>query len=165
MAGSQGTNNNFTFGDAKHQYYETLCGGAGASALGGGASAVHSHMTNSRLTDPEVLEQRFPVVLDHFHIRRGSGGTGVFAGGDGVERHIRFLQLMRANIISGHRHVPTFGLSGGGTGATGQNFVLRQPKSSAPTIEWLDSCADVEMNPGDVFCIHTPGGGGFGEKA
>ncbi|CUS40586.1 5-oxoprolinase [hydrothermal vent metagenome] len=165
MAGSQGTNNNFTFGDATHQYYETLCGGAGASAQGVGASAVHSHMTNSRLTDPEVLEQRFPVVLDHFHIRRGSGGTGVFAGGDGVERHIRFLQPMRANIISGHRHVPTFGLSGGGTGATGQNFVLRQPKSSAPTIEWLDSCADVEMNPGDVFCIHTPGGGGFGEKA
>ena len=159
MANCQGTNNNFTFGDATHQYYETLCGGIGASAQGPGASGVHAHMTNSRLTDPEILEQRFPVVLDHFHLRPQSGGNGLHAGGDGVERHIRFLQPMRANIISGHRQQPTQGLHGGGEGRCGVNFVKRHQGR----IDWLSGCADVEMDAGDVFCIHTPGGGGYGE--
>ncbi|MCY0964472.1 hydantoinase B/oxoprolinase family protein [Parathalassolituus penaei] len=164
MAGCQGTNNNFTFGNQRHQYYETLCGGAGACALGVGASAVHTHMTNSRLTDPEVLEQRFPVVLERFHIRHGSGGEGVFAGGNGVERHIRFREDMTANIISGHRQVATFGLAGGGEGRPGHNFVMRQQPGQAPRIEWLGGCARVEMKAGDVFAIHTPGGGGWGTE-
>lgn len=160
MAGGQGTNNNFTFGDARHQYYETLCGGAGASASGPGASGVHVHMTNSRLTDPEVLEQRFPVVLDRFHIRQLSGGKGHHAGGCGVERHIRFLTPMQANIISGHRVQPVFGLNGAGEGQTGVNFVLRHDNR----IEWLGACANVSMQAGDVFCVHTPGGGGWSPK-
>lgn len=161
MAGSQGTNNNFTFGNESCQYYETLCGGAGASALGNGASAVHTHMTNSRLTDPEILEQRFPVLLERFHIRQGSGGAGRHRGGDGVERHIRFLQPMTANMISGHRLVPTFGLQGGSSGQAGANFVLRNDGKES-RLQWLGSCASVEMATGDVFCIHTPGGGGYG---
>ncbi|WP_420591977.1 hydantoinase B/oxoprolinase family protein [Bacterioplanoides sp.] len=158
MAGCQGTNNNFTFGDDEHQYYETLCGGIGASSKGAGASGVHSHMTNSRLTDPEILEQRFPVMLEMFHIRAMSGGEGEFDGGHGVERHIRFLKDMRANIISGHRDVPTFGLNGGGSGQVGFNFVKRHQGR----LERLSGCADVELEAGDVFCIHTPGGGGYG---
>lgn len=157
MAGCQGTNNNFTFGDDQHQYYETLCGGTGASARGAGASAVHSHMTNSRLTDPEILEQRYPVMLEWFHIRPMSGGEGYYPGGDGVERHIRFLKNMRANIISGHRRVPTFGLSGGGPGQVGVNFIKRHQGR----LERLSGCADVTLEAGDVFCIHTPGGGAF----
>ena len=161
MAGSQGTNNNFTFGNAQHQYYETLCGGAGASAAGPGASAVHTHMTNSRLTDPEILEQRYPVVLDHFHIRQLSGGDGEHPGGNGVERHIRFLQAMTANIISGHREQSPHGLMGGESGSTGNNFVLRQDGRC----EWLKGCAEVELQAGDTFCIHTPGGGGWGTPA
>ncbi|MAQ99005.1 MAG: 5-oxoprolinase [Oceanospirillaceae bacterium] len=158
MAGSQGTNNNFTFGNAQYQYYETLCGGAGASASGPGASAVHTHMTNSRLTDPEILEQRYPVVLDRFHIRQLSGGTGHHTGGNGVERHLRFLMPMTANIISGHRQQAPQGLNGGGPGQTGVNFVFR----ADGRCEWLDGCAEVEMGAGDTFCVHTPGGGGWG---
>lgn len=158
MAGCQGTNNNFTFGNEQHQYYETLCGGSGASVAGDGASAVHCHMTNSRLTDPEILEQRYPVVLDHFHIRAQSGGAGKYCGGDGAERHIRFLTAMRANMISGHRQVAPAGLAGGGAGRTGCNFVLRHNGR----LELLGSCADIAMEAGDTFCIHTPGGGGFG---
>ncbi|UTW48985.1 hydantoinase B/oxoprolinase family protein [Bacterioplanoides sp. SCSIO 12839] len=159
MAGCQGTNNNFTFGDDSHQYYETLCGGVGASHKGDGASGVHSHMTNSRLTDPEILEQRFPVMLEHFHLRALSGGSGLFNGGHGVERHIRFLKNMRANIISGHRQQTTFGLNGGSSGQVGFNFVKRR----SGKLEKLAGCADVELQAGEVFCIHTPGGGGFGE--
>ncbi|QQD23486.1 5-oxoprolinase [Venatoribacter cucullus] len=160
MAGSQGTNNNFTFGNERYQYYETLCGGTGACAQADGASALHSHMTNSRLTDPEILEQRFPVVLEKFHIRRGSGGTGQFSGGNGVERHIRFLEPMRANIISGRRSVAPHGLAGGQAGLAGINAVLRH----TGTLERLSGCADVAMQAGDVFCINTPGGGGFGPE-
>ena len=160
MAGSQGTNNNFTFGNADFQYYETLCGGAGASAQGPGASAVHTHMTNSRLTDPEILEQRFPVVLDHFQIRAGSGGSGQFSGGCGVERHIRFLVPVTANIISGHRDVPTFGLNGGGEGKTGFNYVRRGGR--CVVLQSLSGSDCVELKAGDTFCVHTPGGGGFG---
>ena len=175
MAGCQGTNNNFTFGDEEHQYYETICGGAGATARAPGASGVHSHMTNSRLTDPEVLEQRFPVMLERFAIRPDSGGAGEHKGGDGVERHIRFLKPMAATIISGHRDVPTFSLAGAEAGKTGFNFVKRWQTPgldeeghpippSMPRLEFLTGCADIQMNSGDVFCIHTPGGGGYGLK-
>ena len=161
MAGGQGTNNNFTFGNDRYQYYETLCGGAGATADGRGANAVHTHMTNSRLTDPEILEQRYPVVLDVFHVRQLSGGRGDHAGGNGVERHIRFLEPMTANIISGHRSVPTFALNGAGEGKTGVNFVLRHTGQ----IDWLEGCAATEVVAGDTFCIHTPGGGGWSSQS
>ena len=166
MAASQGTNNNFTFGDEEFQYYETLCGGAGATINNDGASGVHSHMTNSRLTDVEILEQRFPVVLEHFAIRPRSGGIGEHNGGDGIERHIRFLKAMSATIISGHRQVPTFGMAGGEAGKVGMNFVQRfvlDPQGiPVPKLEFLTGCTDIQMNRGDVFCIHTPGGGGYG---
>lgn len=169
MAGSQGTNNNFTFGDDEFQYYETLCGGAGATLHNDGASGVHSHMTNSRLTDVEILEQRFPVMLKHFAIRPVSGGVGEHQGGNGIERHIRFLKPMCATIISGHRQVPTFGMAGGGAGKVGMNFVQRfvlDPQGMpVPKLEFLQGCTDIQMNKGDVFCIHTPGGGGYGEHS
>ncbi len=167
MAASQGTNNNFTFGDEEFQYYETLCGGAGATSLGNGASGVHSHMTNSRLTDVEILEQRFPVMLEHFAIRPVSGGAGEHQGGNGIERHIRFLKPMSATIISGHRQVPTFGMAGGEAGKVGMNFVQRfvfdGQGMPVPKLEFLQGCTDIKMNKGDVFCIHTPGGGGYGK--
>jgi len=166
MAASQGTNNNFTFGDEEFQYYETLCGGAGATKDNDGASGVHSHMTNSRLTDVEILEQRFPVMLEHFAIRPISGGAGEHKGGNGIERHIRFLKSMSATIISGHRQVPTFGMAGGNAGKVGMNFVQRfvldQQGMPVPKLEFLQGCTDIQMNRGDVFCIHTPGGGGYG---
>jgi 5-oxoprolinase (ATP-hydrolysing) len=171
MAASQGTNNNFTFGDDEFQYYETLCGGAGATYTHKGASGVHTHMTNSRLTDVEILEQRFPVMLEHFAIRPCSGGSGEYKGGDGIERHIRFLKPMSATIISGHRQVPTFGMAGGGFGKVGMNFIQRfvpYPQGIATLeknqfkLEFLEGCTDIQMNKEDVFCIHTPGGGGYG---
>jgi 5-oxoprolinase (ATP-hydrolysing) len=159
LAASQGTMNNFTFGDASHQYYETIAGGAGAGPGFAGASAVQTHMTNSRLTDPEVLESRFPVLLESFAIRRGSGGAGRFRGGDGTIRRIRFTRPMTAAILSGHRVVAPFGLAGGGAGAIGRNSVER----ADGTVESLAGTARVEMAAGDVFVIETPGGGGFGE--
>ncbi|MBA35317.1 MAG: 5-oxoprolinase [Oleispira sp.] len=168
MAASQGTNNNFTFGDDEFQYYETLCGGAGATQHHVGASGVHTHMTNSRLTDVEILEQRFPVMLKHFAIRRHSGGEGKHSGGDGIERHIEFLKPMCATIISGHREVPTFGMNGGEAGKVGMNYVQRftldDHGNPVPKLEFLKGCTDIKMNKGDVFCIHTPGGGGYGCK-
>ena len=167
MAASQGTNNNFTFGNEEFQYYETLCGGAGATSTGSGASAVHTHMTNSRLTDVEILEQRFPVMLEHFSIRTRSGGDGYHQGGEGVERHIRFLKPMNATIISGHRSIPTFGMTGGESGKLGMNFVKRfivdSTGNPVPRLEFLPGCTDTLMKEGDVFCIHTPGGGGYGK--
>ncbi len=167
MAASQGSNNNFTFGDDEFQYYETLCGGAGATQNQQGASAVHTHMTNSRLTDVEILEQRFPVMLEHFAIRPNSGGRGEHNGGNGIERHIRFLKAMSATIISGHRQVPPFAMAGGEGGKVGLNFVQRWLLDSqgmpVPKLEFLPGCTDIQMNKGDVFCIHTPGGGGYGE--
>ncbi|MEO5867304.1 MAG: hydantoinase B/oxoprolinase family protein [Sphingomonas sp.] len=158
MAASQGTMNNFTFGDDTFQYYETIAGGAGAGPGFTGAAAVQTHMTNSRLTDPEVLETRFPVLLEAFAIRRGSGGPGAWAGGDGTVRRLRFRRAMRANILSNHRRVPPFGLAGGGDGATGTNRVERADGS----IEHLTATASVEMSEGDTFLIETPGGGGYG---
>jgi 5-oxoprolinase (ATP-hydrolysing) len=158
VAASQGTMNNFTFGDDRRQYYETICGGAGAGPGFDGASAVQTHMTNSRLTDPEVLEWRFPVMVDRFAIRHGSGGAGRHRGGDGVVRHIRFREPMAAAILSGRRVVPPFGVDGGQPGALGRNTVVRADGST----EILPSTAVTDMRAGDVFVIETPGGGGFG---
>jgi 5-oxoprolinase (ATP-hydrolysing) len=159
LAASQGTMNNFTFGNAEYQYYETVCGGAGAGPDFDGTDAVHTHMTNSRLTDPEVLEWRFPVLLEAFAIRRGSGGAGRHKGGDGTLRRIRFLKPMTAAILSGRRKVPPYGMAGGEPGAQGRNRVERADSSH----EALGSQAEVEMHPGDVFVIETPGGGGYGK--
>jgi len=158
LAAAQGTMNNLTFGNDRVQYYETICGGAGAGPDFDGADAVHTHMTNTRLTDPEVLEWRFPVLLEHFAIRRGSGGTGRHRGGDGVVRRIRFREPMTAAILSGHRVVPPFGLAGGGPGQPGRNAVIR----ADGRIEPLSGTARVTMTAGDAIQIETPGGGGFG---
>ena len=158
LAASQGTMNNFTFGDDRRQYYETICGGAGAGPGFDGASAVQTHMTNSRLTDPEVLEWRFPVMVDRFAIRPGSGGAGRRRGGDGVVRHIRFREPMAAAILSGRRAVPPFGVDGGEPGALGRNTIIRADGA----VETLPGTAVADMQPGDVFVIETPGGGGFG---
>ncbi|WP_284734469.1 hydantoinase B/oxoprolinase family protein [Sphingosinicella terrae] len=158
LAPSQGTMNNFTFGDAYRQYYETIAGGAGAGPGFDGASAVHTHMTNSRLTDPEILETRFPVRLERFAIRRGSGGIGAHRGGDGIERHIRFLAPMTAGILSNRRRVAPRGLAGGGDALPGINRVVRADGSD----QLLGATAAVEMAAGDLFVIETPGGGGYG---
>ncbi len=159
LAASQGTMNNFTFGDATRQYYETIAGGSGAGPDFDGTAAVQTHMTNSRLTDPEVLETRFPVLLEEFSIRRGSGGAGHHRGGDGAVRRVRFLEPMTAAILSNRRRIPPFGVDGGHTGAAGVNRIERADGSTEP----LGSTAEVEMAPGDVFVIETPGGGGFGK--
>ncbi len=158
LAASQGTMNNFTFGNDQYQYYETICGGSGAGANFDGTDAVQTHMTNSRLTDPEVLEWRFPVLVQEFAIRSDSGGSGKHRGGNGVIRRIQFREAMTAAILSSHRVVPPFGLAGGNPGATGRNFVERQ----GGRIEILASKAAVSVQPGDIFVIETPGGGGFG---
>jgi 5-oxoprolinase (ATP-hydrolysing) len=159
MAAAQGTMNNFTFGNARHQYYETICGGSGAGPDFDGTDAVHTHMTNSRLTDPEVLEWRFPVLLESFAIRRGSGGRGRHRGGDGAARRVRFREAMTAAILSGHRKVPPYGLFGGEPGAVGRNWVERTDGAR----EEFGGTHAVEMRPGDVFVIETPGGGGYGK--
>jgi len=158
MAASQGTMNNFTFGNARYQYYETISGGAGAGPDFDGASVVQTHMTNSRLTDPEVLEWRFPVRLDVFRIRRGSGGQGRHHGGDGAVRRVRFLEAMTAVMLANHRRVAPFGVAGGAPGALGRNWVERVDGSR----EDFGATFAVDMQPGDVFVIETPGGGGFG---
>jgi 5-oxoprolinase (ATP-hydrolysing) len=161
MAAAQGTMNNFTFGNERYQYYETLCGGSGAGADFDGTDAVHTHMTNSRLTDPEVLEWRFPVLLESFAIRRGSGGAGRHRGGDGIVRRVRFREAMTAAILSGHRRVPPYGLAGGTPGALGRNWVER----ADGTVEHFGGTHAIEVHPGDVFVIETPGGGGYGKAA
>ena len=170
MAGSQPTMNNFTFGNAQYQYYETIAGGSGAGAVfdaGGqavrgfdGTSVVQTHMTNSRLTDPEVLEFRFPVVLESYEIQSGSGGTGRWAGGNGGVRRVRFLEAMTASILSNGRLNPAFGMAGGKPGRPGANRVLR----ANGQIEELGHIGAALMEPGDVFEISTPGGGGYGEE-
>jgi len=160
LAASQGTMNNFTFGDATRQYYETIAGGSGAGPGFDGASAVQTHMTNSRLTDPEVLETRFPVLLEAFSIRRGSGGDGASRGGDGTVRRVRFLEPLTAAILSNHRRTAPFGAAGGMAGAVGVNRVERADGS----LEALGATAEVEMAAGDVFIIETPGGGGYGRR-
>ncbi len=158
LAGSQGTMNNFTFGDAARQYYETICGGAGAGPDFDGADAVQTHMTNSRLTDPEVLETRFPVFVERFAIRRGSGGRGRRRGGDGVVRAIRFRAPMSAGILSNRRRQGAFGLCGGEQGAPGRNWIERADGRR----EDLPATAAVSVAAGDLFVIETPGGGGYG---
>ena len=159
MAAAQGTMNNLTFGGGRWQYYETICGGSGAGPDFDGTSCVHTNMTNTRLTDPEILEWRYPVILERFEMRRGSGGAGRHHGGDGSLRRIRFLEPMTAAIVSGHRKVPPYGMAGGASGACGRTWVERLDGS---TVE-LDSCDEIEMMPGDVFVIQTPSGGGYGD--
>jgi 5-oxoprolinase (ATP-hydrolysing) len=158
MAAAQCTMNNFTFGDAHHQYYETIAGGSGAGPGFDGTSVVQTHMTNSRLTDPEVLELRYPVRLDAFEIRRGSGGAGRHRGGDGAVRRVRFLAPMTASILSNGRRHGAFGLAGGAPGAPGVNRVER----ADGRVEVLGHVGSAEMHPGDVFVVETPGGGGWG---
>lgn len=158
MAGAQGTMNNFTFGNARHQYYETISGGSGAGPDFDGADVVQTHMTNSRLTDPEILESRFPVLLEEFSIRPGSGGAGAHQGGNGGLRRIRFLEDMTAGILANRRSVPPFGLEGGAPGGLGRNWVER----GDGRVEMLGATGSAQMAPGDVFVIETPGGGGFG---
>jgi 5-oxoprolinase (ATP-hydrolysing) len=158
LAPSQGTMNNFTFGNDRYQYYETIAGGSGAGPDHDGTSAVQTHMTNSRLTDPEILETRLPVRLDQFAIRRGSGGEGAHRGGDGVVRTITFLEPMRANILANRRRVPPRGIEGGCNAEAGRNWVERADGS----VEELSATASADVRRGDRFIIHTPGGGGFG---
>ncbi|MDP4075200.1 hydantoinase B/oxoprolinase family protein [Acidovorax sp. A1169] len=168
MAAGQCTMNNFTFGSERYQYYETISGGSGAGGVWdasgalvdgfAGTSVVQCHMTNSRLTDPEVLEFRFPVRLEGYEIRKGSGGAGRWAGGDGGVRRVRFLEPMTASILSNGRHHGAFGMAGGSPGAVGVNKVVR----ANGKVEALDHIGQAQMQPGDIFEIHTPGGGGFG---
>jgi 5-oxoprolinase (ATP-hydrolysing) len=158
MAAAQGTMNNVTFGDATKQYYETVCGGSGAGPGFDGCDAVHTHMTNSRLTDPEVLEERYPVVLERFEIRRGSGGRGQWRGGDGVRRVLRFLAPMQLVVLANRRVVAPFGMDGGEAGARGRNWIERADGSR----EELGSTGSMKVEAGDVFVLETPGGGGWG---
>ncbi len=161
LAPSQGTMNNFTFGNEQYQYYETISGGSGAGPDHDGTSAVQTHMTNSRLTDPEILETRLPVRLDRFAIRGGSGGEGGHHGGDGVMRAFTFLEPMRANILANRRRVAPRGILGGGDAQSGRNWVARTDGS----IEMLSATASVDVQPGDRFVIETPGGAGFGSRS
>jgi 5-oxoprolinase (ATP-hydrolysing) len=158
MAGAQGTMNNLTFGNERYQYYETIAGGSGAGPDFDGTSVVQTHMTNSRLTDPEVLETRFPVLLEEFSIRAGSGGQGRHRGGDGATRRLRFLETMEAGMLANRRRVPPFGLAGGADGAKGATRIER----TSGEVQVLGPTASVTMNPGDVMVIETPGGGGYG---
>ena len=161
QAAAQGTMNNFTFGNERYQYYETIAGGAGAGAEFDGASGVQTHMTNSRLTDPEVLETRFPVLLREFSIRRGSGGAGRHRGGDGLVRRVEFLEAMTANVLANHRRIAPFGLEGGAPGAPGRNTVRRRGRADSETVAATFGLA---VEPGDEIQIETPGGGGFGAQ-
>lgn len=175
-AASQGTMNNLTFGDQSFGYYETICGGSGATPTDNGADAVHTHMTNTRLTDPEVIERRYPVRVQEFSIRRGSGGAGVHRGGDGITRKIEFLAPLRVSLLTERRGpYPPFGLGGGEAGDTGRNTLTRghgggepvsrdaksSERSAAETTN-LGAKASFEVRPGDVLTIETPGGGGYG---
>ncbi|MBX3480254.1 MAG: hydantoinase B/oxoprolinase family protein [Caulobacter sp.] len=158
MANGQGTMNNFTFGDEDRQYYETICGGSGATARRGGTSAIHTHMTNSRLTDPEILERRFPVRVEAFGVRPGSGGKGAMPGGDGAHRRIRFLAPMEAALLSSRRLNVPCGIEGGGDALPGRQRLI----SAGGAVRQLSGCFSVSVQPGDVIEIETPGGGGFG---
>ncbi|AKJ37585.1 hydantoinase B/oxoprolinase family protein [Methanosarcina barkeri] len=160
LAASQGTMNNFTFGNTDFQYYETICGGSGAGPGFSGTDAVHTHMTNSRITDPEILETRFPVLLEEFSTREGSGGDGKFRGGNGVVRKLRFLKDMNAAILSSHRKFPPFGLKGGMPARCGRNAIVRRDGN----VLEIGGQAEVELKAGELFVIETPGGGGYGKK-
>ncbi len=159
FAASQGTMNNLTFGNAQHQYYETVCGGAGAGPGFDGTSAIHTHMTNTRLTDPEILEWRHPVVLEDFRIRRNSGGYGQFRGGDGTLRRIRFQEPMEVVMLSNHRIIPPYGMAGGHAGEVGRNWIERADGE----IDEMTGRDKRNVDPGDVFVLQTPTGGGYGK--
>jgi len=159
MAASQGTMNNFTFGNERYQYYETIAGGSGAGPGFDGTAAVQTHMTNSRITDPEVLELRYPVLIEEHSIRHGSGGAGRFRGGDGALRRVRFLESMTAAILSGRRRVAPYGLAGGAPGEVGKTWVERADGSR----DELDYADQTLVGPGDVFVVATPSGGGYGD--
>ena len=159
MAAAQGTMNNLNFGNARYQYYETICSGSPAGPGFPGTDAVHTHMTNTRLTDPEILEFRYPVLLEDFHIRKNSGGRGQWNAGDGIRRTIRFLEKMECTILSGHRRVPSFGLAGGGDGQVGENSVRRKDGS----IEKLQGCDATVIDAGEAVIIQTPTAGGYGK--
>jgi 5-oxoprolinase (ATP-hydrolysing) len=161
MAASYGTMNNFTFGNDTYQYYETISGGTGAGPGFHGTDTVQAHMTNSRLTDPEVLEWRYPVRVDAHSIRAGSGGRGQWHGGNGATRRIRFLEPMMAAILAGHRRVPPYGMAGGSPGDVGRNWVERADGSRTD----LGFADETEVGVNDVFVIDTPGGGGFGRES
>jgi len=156
-AAGQGTMNNLTFGSSESTYYETICGGDGATAGADGESAVHVRMTNTRITDPEVIERRHPVLLRRFAVRRGSGGNGRRRGGDGAAREIEFFEPMQAAILSERRETDPFGLAGGGPGRRGRNAIVRDG-----VVEELPGKVQVDVKRGDVLIIETPGGGGFG---
>jgi 5-oxoprolinase (ATP-hydrolysing) len=160
-ASSQATMNNLVFGDADIQYYETICGGAGATADADGASAVHTHMTNTRITDPEILEMRFPVRLEAFAIRQGSGGNGSRRGGDGVIRRLRFLRPSLVNIVASRRVVAPFGICGGEDGVVGKQWITKPDGTNISA----SGTASIDICPGDILTVATPGGGGFGAKS
>lgn len=159
MAAAQGTMNNLNFGNAKYQYYETICSGSPAGPGFPGTDAVHTHMTNTRLTDPEILEFRYPVVLEDFHIRKGSGGRGQWNAGDGIRRTIRFLEKMECTILSGHRRIPPFGMAGGENGQVGENSVRRNDG----TIEKLKGADATVIDAGEAVTIQSPTAGGYGK--
>ncbi|WP_235602910.1 hydantoinase B/oxoprolinase family protein [Piscirickettsia litoralis] len=158
QAASQGTMNNISFGNDQYQYYETVCGGSGAGPLFHGTSAVHTHMTNSRMTDPEIFESRYPVRLNTFKVRQGSGGAGKYKGGDGIERSFTFLEAMNLSILSTRRLVAPFGLSGGKDAKAGENSIIRANGG----IEKVAGVQSLEVDPQDIFIMKTPGGGGYG---
>jgi 5-oxoprolinase (ATP-hydrolysing) len=160
MAAAQGTMNNLNFGNARYQYYETICSGSPAGPGFPGTDAVHTHMTNTRLTDPEVLEFRYPVLLEDFHIRKDSGGHGRWKAGDGIRRTIRFLEKMECTILSGHRRVPPFALAGGENGEVGKNAVRRKDGR----IEELKGCDATVLDAGEAIIIQTPTAGGYGKS-
>ena len=159
MAAAQGTMNNVTFGNDQYQYYETICGGSGAGPGFNGTDTVHTHMTNSRLTDPEVLEWRFPVLLESFEIRNGSGGRGKWTGGCGARRRLRFEEPMTLSLLSGRRIIAPFGLEGGKDGAVGKNWI----EHTDGTRTFISGTDSVNMAVKEVFVIETPGGGGYGK--
>ncbi len=161
MAAAQGTMNNVNFGNARYQYYETICSGSPAGPGFPGTDAVHTHMTNTRLTDPEILEFRYPVLLEDFHIRKGSGGRGQWNAGDGIRRTIRFLVKMECTVLSGHRRVPPFGLAGGDDGQVGENWVRRKDGG----MEKLEGCDATVIDAGEAIIIQTPTAGGYGKPA
>ncbi len=159
LAGAQGTMNNLNFGNKKYQYYETICSGSPAGPGFDGTDAVHTHMTNTRLTDPEILEFRYPVLLEDFHIRRGSGGKGKWHAGDGIRRTIRFLEKMECTVLTGHRRIPPFGLAGGDHGQVGENWVRRQDGH----MEKLEGCDETVIDADEAIVIQTPTAGGYGK--
>jgi 5-oxoprolinase (ATP-hydrolysing) len=159
MAAAQGTMNNLNFGNARYQYYETICSGSPAGPGFPGTDAVHTHMTNTRLTDPEVLEFRYPVLLEDFHIRKDSGGRGEWNAGDGIRRTIRFLERMDCTILSGHRRVPPYGLAGGQDGQVGRNAVCRKDGR----VEELKGCDATVLEAGEAIIIQSPTAGGYGK--